>query len=268
MASKSPILGLDHLSRLSSRSDECLILVKALPHRSSSYFETVCCAGVGRDLKWRRLYPVPFRVLENSQQFKRWHWVTYKFTSPEHDGRRESQKVVPETIIVSTQLRPGERSRVASALTRESIVEAVSLGETLTLIQPSELTFSWKRKSDARLEDERAKHALLANQTSLLNKIAKPLEPCPFEFVVRWISAAGRTHTHTCDDWESSTAFFRRREALGEVAALGSLKATYEGDYLRRGIRFALGTHSRRKAQWLLVGIIRVDEYQQTELSF
>ena len=76
----------------------------------------------------------------------------------------------------------------------------------------------------------------------------------------------GKTHSHTCDDWETATAFSRRRDRLGEVDALKSLKDTYEQDYLRKGMRFALGTHSRRDQQWLLVGVLRVDEQTQQEL--
>ena len=48
---------------MAAEIDECVILIKAQPHRSSRYFETVCCAGVGRDQMWRRQYPVPFRIL-------------------------------------------------------------------------------------------------------------------------------------------------------------------------------------------------------------
>lgn len=241
--------------------------MKALPHRSSSYFETVCCAGVGRDLVWRRLYPVPYRVLEDAQKFSRWHWVNYEYTSPAHDGRKESQKVVPETIQVDQKLKQSERSRIACALTRESVQEAEARHETLTLIRPSDVTLSWEQKSDAALYEERTKHAALVQQLSMFDKPAKPYEPCPFEFSFKWKSEAGKTHRHTCDDWETSTAFFRRRDRLGERDALISLKQTYESDYLKRGMRFALGTHSRRDTQWLLVGVLRVDEQLQGELA-
>ena len=88
------------MSRLVSSPDECVILVKALPHRSSNYFETVCCAGVGADMRWRRLYPVAFRVLDDEKQFRRWDRLSYRFTTPSDDKRRESQKVDPDSIMV------------------------------------------------------------------------------------------------------------------------------------------------------------------------
>ncbi len=254
------------MSRIASSHDECVILVKALPHRSSNYFETVCCAGLGRNLRWRRLYPVPYRILREAQKFGRWHWLEYDFTSPAHDGRVESQRVVPESINVGEKLKEAERSRIACNITRESTDEAFSRGETLTLLKPTEVDFRWKRKSDAELSGEKVKHAELANQLSLLNEPAEPLEPCPFEFTFKWKTESGTDHFHTCDDWETSTAFFRRRAKMGEQEALNSLKATYEVDYLNKGMRFALGTHSRRKNQWLLVGVLRVDDQKQGEL--
>lgn len=171
--------------------------MKALPHRSSNYFETVCCAGVGHDAKWRRLYPVPFRVLEDTQKFGRWNWVNYEFTDPAHDGRKESQKVVPETIAVGSKLNLAERSRLASALTRESVGEAFSRNETLTLIKPAEVTFSWLRKSDQALDEERRKHADLVRQISMFDRAAAPYEPCPFEFRFKWLTEGRRATSYS-----------------------------------------------------------------------
>lgn len=243
-----------------------VILVKALPHRSSKYFETVCCAGVGDDRKWRRQYPVPFRILQDGQQFRRWSWIEYSYVKPTDDTRVESQKALPESIVVCGELKTSERARFIAPLLRESTDEAASRGESLTLVRPTSLKLSWKSKSDAQLADERQKHKELANQLSLLDEPAEPLDPCPYEFSMHWHSPDGKAHKHTCDDWETSAAFFRRRRSMGEEEALTSLKTTYEDDYLNHGMALALGTHSRRSDQWLLVGIIRVDEYKQTEL--
>ncbi len=37
------------------------------------------------------------------------------------------------------------------------------------------------------------------------------------------------------------------------------MKRTFEIEYLAKGMVFGLGTHARRKDQWLLVGVLRVD---------
>ena len=46
-----------------SGTERVVILVKAAPHPSRRYQETVCCAGVTTEGEWRRLYPVRFRHL-------------------------------------------------------------------------------------------------------------------------------------------------------------------------------------------------------------
>ncbi|MEQ9143535.1 MAG: hypothetical protein RLO08_04175 [Parvibaculaceae bacterium] len=254
--------------RLLSAHDEALILVKALPHRSSNYFETVCCAGIGHDQKWRRQYPVPFRILDPDQQFSRWTWIEYDFTKPKHDKRAESQKVVPESIKIVGKMKREERASFLEPLIRQSTDEAAALGETLTLVRPREIELSWRKKAAAELRDENRKHENLVKQLSLLDKPARPLKSCPYEFSFSWKTRSGSKHRHICDDWETSTAFFRRRKSLGEIGALNSLKATYEEDYLTRGLSLALGTHQRRPKQWLLVGVIRLDENIQSELPF
>jgi hypothetical protein len=45
-----------------------LITVKTYPTLSRKYGETVCTAGVRPDGSWVRIYPVPFRRLEEAEQ--------------------------------------------------------------------------------------------------------------------------------------------------------------------------------------------------------
>lgn len=240
--------------------DECLILIKALPHRSSNYFETVCCAGIGKDGKWRRQYPVPFRVLNDSQLFGRWDWIEYDFVEPKFDERVESQKVIPESIKRIKRSNESTRFRNVQKNIRSSLAEATKLGESLTLVQPKGINFFWRQKTDRQLETEKSKHQALANQFSMFGQAAKPLRVCPYTLYFQWVDSEGKRHRHTCDDWETSSAFFVRRHALGnDFAALNSLKHTFEVEYFTKGMVFGLGTHSRRKSQWLLVGVIRVD---------
>ena len=248
--------------------------MKALPHRSSNYAETVCCAGIGHDAKWRRLYPVQFRILDDDQKFKRWQWINYCYTTTKKDARVESQKVIPESIVTKGVLTAAERVRILNSVMRSSLAEANEKSESLTVLRPKEIDFQWKAKTEAEISDEKIKHAALANQLSLLDKTeAKPLTPCPYKFIVRWVDSNDNTHNHTCDDWETSTAFFVRRKSLGtDNNALASLKETYEQHYMQRGMALAFSTHSRRNIthglanQWLLVGMIRIDESSQGDL--
>lgn len=146
------------------REDECFILVKAQPHRSSRYYETVCCAGIGRDGQWRRQYPVPFRVLEKPQKFKRWSWIKYKYTTSDNDPRVESQKVLQESISVGSQLGQKDRARFLNPLVRADFQDAESRGESLALLRPKEIAFDYRELTDAELDDATQKHTDLARQ--------------------------------------------------------------------------------------------------------
>ena len=253
------------------KADECVILIKAQPHRSSRYFETVCCAGVGRDQLWRRQYPVPFRILKEDQKFGRWQWISYEFVPPQEDRRRESQKVLSNTLVTGSQLKTSERSNFLEPLVRASLAEADARHESLALVRPLTVRLEAIAKSEAELKDEAQKHKELAAQLSLLedDEPAEPLTPCRMQFVVHWKDQDGQTHRQECDDWETAAAFNRFDRMYGEQRAISILKEKYEDQYLKAGLVLGFSTHSRRNVenntrnQWLLVGLIRLDEATQ-----
>ncbi len=257
-----------------NNTEKCLILVKALPHASGKYAETVCCAGLTPDTNdpagvwtWRRQYPVPYRRLKSDQEFRRWDWIEYQYRPRKADKRWESRTIFPETLKLCGRMNSAEeRSRYVSRLVRSSTGEAESNGESLCLIRPSAVRFTWQKRSKTELEQESNKHKQLAQQLNFLEgKPPSPLPACPYKFKFKYRSD-DRESVNQCEDWETSAAFFRRRRAMpSEQAALESLKRTYEEDYARNGLLFAMGTHSFRKI-WLLVGVLRVDPDTQNDL--
>jgi len=260
------------LSEQRKQSDECFILIKAQPHRSSKYFETVCCAGVGRDGKWRRQYPVPFRILEGDQQFRRWDWIKYDYIAGKDDKRVESQKVLANTLEVTGSIKRSERASFLNPLIRSSFEEANEKGESLTLLRPQSIVLNHYEKSYEDLLDETRKHEELANQLSLFDPTAKPLKPCPMQFVLNWVDADGKKRQHENDDWETSAAYNRFERMYGHDEAIRVLKKKYEEDYFEAGVALGFSTHSRRNItygmdnQWLLVGLVRLDVERQDDL--
>lgn len=51
--------------------ERILITVKTYPTLSRKYGETVCTAGVRPDGSWLRIYPVPFRRLDETEQYRK-----------------------------------------------------------------------------------------------------------------------------------------------------------------------------------------------------
>ncbi len=251
-----------------------MILIKAQPHRSSRYFETVCCAGVGRDRRWRRQYPVPYRILKEDQKFGRWQWIRYDYVKPDSDPRKESQRVLQNSLVPTTKMKPGERANFLAPLVCSSTKEADARGDSLTLIRPLSIRLEAFDKSAEELAHEAREHRALASQLSLFEEDGEvePLAPCRKRFVLNWIDQDQKPHRHECDDWETSTAFNRFSQLYGDAEAVSELRKKYEEQYFEAGLVLGFSTHSRRNIeygtsnQWLLVGLIRLDETHQGDL--
>jgi hypothetical protein len=55
--------------------ERILITVKTYPTLSRKHGETVCTAGIREDGSWVRLYPVPFRRLDEQEQYRKFDWI-------------------------------------------------------------------------------------------------------------------------------------------------------------------------------------------------
>jgi hypothetical protein len=60
--------------------ERLLILANTYPMPSTRYRETNCIAAINDKGQLRRLFPVPFRLLEESSRFKKWEWITAPIT--------------------------------------------------------------------------------------------------------------------------------------------------------------------------------------------
>ena len=78
--------------------ERILILAKTYPSPSAQYVETSCVAGIAQNGSMRRLFPVPFRMIEDGQQFKKWQWIDVRVDKATKDRRPESHKVYVDTI--------------------------------------------------------------------------------------------------------------------------------------------------------------------------
>ena len=245
--------------------ESTLVLVKALPHVGSKHGETVCCAGLTMDRQWRRLYPIHFRNLDT--KFRRWQWIEYAWRLPSDDHRPESRRVQEKEIVAGSSMPKAERSEFLAGVIVQSTDEAAERGETLTLLRPENVRFSSKKKPQQQIQKESEAYKIAASQGSLFDKELAALEPCPYAFRFAYNTADGNKHTATCDDWETTAMFYKFRRQYGEEEALSMMRDTFNDKYPKRGVAFAMGTHSRRPKQWLRVGILRVDKPDQLVLD-
>src|SRR5438128_11523216 len=96
-----------------------LITVKTYPIPSSRYDELVCTAGVTEGGDFVRLYPVNFRDLPFSKQYRKYQWLEVDATKHTgRDSRKESYRPNCESIRLFGEPIPpknnwAERARYA-----------------------------------------------------------------------------------------------------------------------------------------------------------
>lgn len=80
--------------------ERILITVKTYPTLSRSYGETVCTAGIRVDGSWVRLYPVPFRRLDEKEQYRKFDWVECRLQQNKKDPRPESFRPLDHAELI------------------------------------------------------------------------------------------------------------------------------------------------------------------------
>ena len=132
-----------------------LIVVKTYPTLSRKYGETVCTAGIREDGSWVRMYPVPFRRLNEEQQYSKYDWVECHLTRNSSDPRPETyrpndpRELVPAGHI-GTAYEWRERRRILLTTAKvyhrldELIAEAKANLTSLAVFKPAKvLDFTW-----------------------------------------------------------------------------------------------------------------------------
>lgn len=71
--------------------ERILITVKTYPTLSRKHGETVCTAAIREDGSWVRIYPVPFRRLEESEQYRKFDWLECDLINSRTEPRPETR---------------------------------------------------------------------------------------------------------------------------------------------------------------------------------
>ena len=197
--------------------DRILVTVKTYPELSKTYGETVCTAGIREDGTWVRLYPVPFRRLDEGEQYKLYDWITCPLAKHSRDPRPESHRPTGEIERVDhvgtadnwrerRELLLG-RPRVYGSL-GELIEAAKNNISSLAVFKPARLIdFEWEpadREWDAsKLEAVRT----IASQPDLFddeswNRTFRVVDKVPYNFYYRVEDADGRESRMRILEWQ------------------------------------------------------------------
>ncbi|GAB1536726.1 hypothetical protein ADMFC3_23570 [Geovibrio sp. ADMFC3] len=234
---------------------EVLFTVKTYPSPSTSYNETVCTAGITRDGRFIRVYPIPFRYLNEMQQFKKYEWVRVKVRKSDTDHRLESYKVDYDSIKPTGEFVKewSERLHYLKPFIRKSTNALDNENMTLGLIKPvkihdlicSEDDGEWSARQQACLSRLTIDNIL--NERKLL-----PLEKIPHKFQFRFDDHE-ENHTIIVKDWELYALYLRYKGRNPTDIVYDKFFNQICSD--KNDVYFIMGTMHRFKS-WLILGIL------------
>ncbi len=241
-----------------------LITVKAYPNPSKKYQETNCCAGI--DLysgQLIRLYPIPYRLLDNSKKFPKYTIIEVSCQKPLRDKRVESYKVDQDSIKIlrrlDTKKKWAKRKQIIMPAISPSfcqIVKEIKSNKSLGIFKPQNVQFSFKKVS---LRDPKKAEAPY-KQYLLFDRKLKPLEQIPFSFYYKfncYNEPKCKGHKLSIHDWEITEAYRKWRSRYPDQTILIQKIQEKWMDICssNKDIYFFVGNIWKRPKQFMILGV-------------
>lgn len=247
-----------------------LITVKTFPIPSSKYDELVCTAGVNEDGDFIRLYPINFRDLPFSQQYKKYQWL--EVDAMKHSGRdsrKESYRPDCDSIRlrgepISSHKNWGERARYALAKRSQSMEELYAKQEldktSLGIFRPKEVADliitpddrDWKAGFKAALMQQRLWEDRKASK--------EPPRKVPFKFHYKFCCDDDRCsgkHQMMIEDWEVGALYWKCVDnGATPQEACSKVKQKFLEQICapERDTHFYVGTILAHPKSWVIIG--------------
>lgn len=270
---------------MASRTERILILAKTYPSPSAQYVETSCVAGISQDGSMRRLYPVPFRMIEEGLQFKKWQWIDVRVEKANKDHRPESHKLYVDTItcgeVIDTKKEWAVRREwldKTPAFDNFDAIEAGRLtdGLSIALLRPKKLlglevtkarNQEWTIDEQEKLMREQMQGDLFSEAEA--KRQVKELRKVPFDFYYRYVCdtpEGEKEHRHKIVDWEAGALFWNCRRDHG-VDWEAPFRAKLEEQLGSKDLMFLMGNQHRFQDQWLIISLIYPPKQKPVEVT-
>lgn len=260
---------------------EVLITVKAYPNPSAKLGEAACIAGISRAGKWVRLYPIPFRDLDEEKQFTKYQWieVSSEQGKRKNDPRPETVRPIIDSIKVlseplSTDHEWSARKSMVLPLLQPSMCDIQDQqerdGTSLGVFRPKEVLEVVAEEEETRhwTDDQLAK---LGQRDLFLTKEKKPLEKIPFSFFYRFRCEGCRNkepHRMKIIDWELAELWRGYRRGHSEEATVAAVRSKYLDELCgpKRDPLFYTGNMQAYPKTFLILGVFWPPKVNQLEL--
>ena len=258
--------------------EKILVTVKTYPTLSRSHGELVCTAGLREDGSWMRIYPVPFRLLDYQNRYKKFDWIEGSFRRNTSDRRPESFRPNdPGSLRTVGHMDTGNKWRErrefvlgrARAWDRmDYLIDGAHENEmSLAVFKPTRIVdFIWEetdrdwdpeKLEEMRLRGDQGELFGTGNWRATLELVDK----LPYKFYYQFTDEEGTTRTLQVLDWETGALYWRcLRDAEGdEGVALLKVRKKYFEEFIQSDLHFFLGTtlqyHSWATNPWVIIGV-------------
>ena len=268
--------------------ERVLITVKTYPTLSKKYGETVCTAGVRADGSWMRIYPVPFRRLEETEQYRKFDWIETEFIRGTADPRPETRhpadlaKMLPVGHIGTEDNWRERRDLLLKTCKVYDRLEPLLTGAkenrlSLAVFKPAKIRgFIWEDDDREWNPDKLAQMRDKTRQVEIFADDAwretfKIIPKLPYTFSYQFEDLDGKKSTLQVLDWECGQLYWNclRRHSHEEIA-LEKVREKYLDEFGKRDLYFFLGTtqqfHGFAPNPWVIVGVFAPPYQHQLDL--
>lgn len=216
----------------------------------------------------RRLFPIPFRLLEGESRFKKWQWIDTRICKAPKDHRPESFKIDTDFLklgeVISTRTDWSERMpwiepHIVGSF-EELEARRQTSGETLGIIRPARiLGLEIKAVKEAEWTEDEKQTLLQQGLFDTAEQVRRPpLRKIPYDFHYNYEckGPAGTTqHRHKITDWEVGALFWNCQRSHGDDWEK-PFRDKIEQDLPSKDLLLVMGTIHRFPDQWLIIGLI------------
>jgi hypothetical protein len=242
-----------------------LITARTYPVPSRKAIEVSCTAGVTEDDKWIRLFPVPYRFLDQDKRFRKYQYIEANVTKAASDTRPESHKIDIESINILPDSIPSDNRwerRKAKVFPLKSDSLCCLQSERDLIGYPTLGFFKPRTISSFKIESCNSKwkesEITSLRQYPMFGNMPKTeLQKLPYDFSYNFKcdNPNCKGHELKCTDWEMGASYWSwKRKYHGNWE--NKFRDRYETDMiLRNDTHFFVGTLSTHPSEWIIIGL-------------
>lgn len=239
------------------RDARILVVVKAYPNPSKAHRETVCTAGLLNGEKWIRVYPVPYRMLNDEAQYPKYGWIRVDVERRPLDFRPESHHLLrgeQEPIRLETIIQPtpdGWKERKSFILREvfDSMDSLISLAKgpdkkSIGVVKPKQIKDVIAEDSERDWDPETIALLQEPDMFDPEKTLRQLVRKVPYVFSYLFTTADGKDRKVMIEDWEIGALYWNclKRAGGDEKIAVEKVKERLWSDASNRDMYFIMGT--------------------------